>query len=162
MSFFPARIIEIWSPLLNAWLNSNRVWNSDTNGNHDKTAVGMKIINPITYSYALESSLTEAHSFAHFKSPLHVCAILIAKEKEKNVIASGIKTIFKTQLFFAETKTKRSKFIYRTIATRKNEQTWSLDMMQKKLAYQNNGPSRGHEGKNGSKQIWYRKRTHNK
>lgn len=47
LSFLPARIIEICRPLLNAWLKSKRVWNSDTNGNHDKMAMGMKIMSPI-------------------------------------------------------------------------------------------------------------------
>jgi len=49
-SFRPARIMEIWRPLLKAWLKSNLVWNSDTNGNHESTAKGMKITSPITYS----------------------------------------------------------------------------------------------------------------
>nr|GLL22792.1 hypothetical protein GW17_00015875 [Ipomoea trifida] len=49
-AFFPARIMEIWRPLLKAWLKSNLVWNSETNGNHDNTTVGMKMISPIMHS----------------------------------------------------------------------------------------------------------------
>lgn len=82
---FPARIIEICSPLLNAWLKSKRVWNSDMNGNQASMAVGMKIIRPITYSYALDSSFTESHTIAPFKNPLQAFAILKVQTKRKGI-----------------------------------------------------------------------------
>ena len=74
-SFFPARIIEIWRPLLNAWLKSRRVWNSEANGNHDKMAIGMKSNKPIMYSYALASSFIESQNPIHINNDLHACPI---------------------------------------------------------------------------------------
>lgn len=74
---FPAKIIEIWSPRLNAWLNKRRVWNSDTKGNHDNTTIGMNITSPITASYALANSLTESQIPIPFKQDLHAWAICV-------------------------------------------------------------------------------------
>lgn len=50
-SFFgPPRIREICRPLLNAWLNNIRVWNSETKGNHAKKATGVNSSKPINIS----------------------------------------------------------------------------------------------------------------
>lgn len=46
----PPRIRDICKPLLNAWLKSIRVWNSDTNGNQARKATGVNKSNPITIS----------------------------------------------------------------------------------------------------------------
>nr|GMD69643.1 protein trichome birefringence-like [Ipomoea batatas] len=46
----PPRIREIWRPRLNAWLNSIRVWNSETKGNQARKATGVNRSNPITIS----------------------------------------------------------------------------------------------------------------
>ena len=75
LSFFPARIIEIWRPRLKAWLNSSLVWNSDTNGNQDKTAMGVKIESPIMYSYALPNSLIESQNPSPLSTPRSACPI---------------------------------------------------------------------------------------
>lgn len=66
LSFRPARILEIWSPLLNAWLKSKRVWNSETNGNQERTATGISMMSPIKYSYALPNSLIESQNPSFF------------------------------------------------------------------------------------------------
>ena len=39
-------------------------------------AVGMKIISPIMYSYALPSSFMDSQTFSRFKNGLHACPIL--------------------------------------------------------------------------------------
>ncbi|KAJ6970668.1 hypothetical protein NC653_035063 [Populus alba x Populus x berolinensis] len=52
---------EISSPRLNAWLKSRRDWKVETNGNHDKNAIGTKINTPIPASYILANSRTESH-----------------------------------------------------------------------------------------------------
>lgn len=44
---FPAKMREISKPRLKAWLNTNRVWKVEMKGNHDKNAMGIKIIMPI-------------------------------------------------------------------------------------------------------------------
>lgn len=59
--FPPAKMREICRPLLNAWLNSNLVWNSETNENHARTATGVNRTTPIMYSYPLARALTELH-----------------------------------------------------------------------------------------------------
>lgn len=46
----PPRIREICKPLLNAWLNSIRVWNSETKGNQAKNATGVKRSKPMITS----------------------------------------------------------------------------------------------------------------
>lgn len=61
LALFPARISEISSPRLNAWLKSRRDWKVETNGNHDKNAIGTKINTPIPASYILANSRTESH-----------------------------------------------------------------------------------------------------
>lgn len=61
LALFPARISEISSPRLNAWLKSRRDWKVETNGNHDKNAIGTKINAPIPASYILANSRTESH-----------------------------------------------------------------------------------------------------
>lgn len=52
LGLFPARISEISSPRLKAWLNIRRVWNVDTNGNHERNAMGIKTSIPIPASYS--------------------------------------------------------------------------------------------------------------
>lgn len=71
----PARIRWIWSPLLNAWLYSSLVWNSETNGNQANMATGVKITTPIRYSYPLDKALTEPHIPMAFTTGRHACAI---------------------------------------------------------------------------------------
>lgn len=78
--FPPARIRWIWSPLLKAWLNSNRVWNSETNGNQASTATGAKRTNPIMYSYPLARALTDPHIPKPLTNGLHDCDICKLKE----------------------------------------------------------------------------------
>lgn len=73
--FPPARIRWIWSPRLNAWLKSNRVWNSETNGNHANIATGAKRISPIMYSYPLPRALTDPQNPRPFTNGLHDCDI---------------------------------------------------------------------------------------
>lgn len=50
LGLFPARINEISSPRLKAWLYKRRVWNVETNGNHEQMAIGTNIIMPIPAS----------------------------------------------------------------------------------------------------------------
>lgn len=47
---WPPRIREICRPLLNAWLKSIRVWNSETNGNQARNATGVNKSKPIMIS----------------------------------------------------------------------------------------------------------------
>ena len=75
MSFCPARILEIWRPRLKAWLKSNRVWNSETKGNHDKKPMGRKRMRPMMLSYALPSSWMESHSIVLSIIGAHACPI---------------------------------------------------------------------------------------
>ena len=76
LCFLPARILDIWRPRLNAWLKSNLVWNSETKGNHDSTTMGIKMIIPITYSYARPSSLIESQNPMRLNNDLHAWPIL--------------------------------------------------------------------------------------
>ncbi|KAF6151836.1 hypothetical protein GIB67_010410, partial [Kingdonia uniflora] len=46
----PPKIREICRPRLNAWLNSIRVWNSETKGNHARKATGVNKSKPIMSS----------------------------------------------------------------------------------------------------------------
>lgn len=71
----PAKIVEMWRPLLIAWLKSKRVWISDTNGNTDKTAIGMKIMSPIMYSHAIASSFIDSQAPIALKNGLFACPI---------------------------------------------------------------------------------------
>ena len=73
--FWPARILEIWRPRLNAWLNSSRVWNSETKGNHDRKPMGRKRMRPIIFSYDLPSSMMESHSMVLLINGEHACPI---------------------------------------------------------------------------------------
>lgn len=50
LALFPARMREISSPLLKAWLKRRRDWKVETNGNHDKNAIGAKMTIPIPAS----------------------------------------------------------------------------------------------------------------
>lgn len=75
LSFFPARIIEIWRPLLKAWLKSSLIWNSDTKGNQDKITIGMNITKDIMHSYALANSIKEFQNPIPFKAGLHAWPI---------------------------------------------------------------------------------------
>lgn len=72
---WPPRIREICRPLLNAWLKSILVWNSDTKGNHAKNATGVNRSSPITISYPRASVLTEDHIPRWWIRGLQACAI---------------------------------------------------------------------------------------
>lgn len=82
-SFFPARIIEIWRPLLKAWLKSSRVWNSDTNGNQDKTTIGANMNSPMIHSYARANSITESQIPSPLKQGLHAWPIFEHEGRKK-------------------------------------------------------------------------------
>lgn len=88
VSFLPARIIEICRPLLNAWLKSKRVWNSDTNGNHDKMAMGMKMTRPMMYSYPLASSFIDSQNPMPFIIGLQACPIFRKRKIWINMLGS--------------------------------------------------------------------------
>lgn len=79
----PAKIREIWRPRLKAWLKSNLVWNSDTNGNHARMATGVKIRIPIKYSYPLPRAFTGPHNPIPFTNGLHACAICAPTHDDK-------------------------------------------------------------------------------
>lgn len=77
--FWPPRIREICSPLLKAWLNSIRVWNSETKGNHAKIVIGVKRSTPIIISYALARARTDPHNPTCRATGLQACAIWKSK-----------------------------------------------------------------------------------
>lgn len=62
LALFPARMREISSPRLKAWLKSRRDWNVETNGNQDKMAIGANMSMPIPASYIRANSRTESHT----------------------------------------------------------------------------------------------------
>lgn len=66
LGLFPARMREISSPRLKAWLNMRRVWNVDMNGNHENIAMGMKMSIPIPASYSRAIERTDFHSPSFF------------------------------------------------------------------------------------------------
>lgn len=76
-SFFcpPPRIRDICRPLLNAWLKSIRVWNSDTNGNHARNATGVNKSNPMIISQYCARVLIDDHSPDLRKNGLKACDI---------------------------------------------------------------------------------------
>lgn len=76
----PPRIRDICRPLLNAWLNSIRVWNSETNGNQAKNATGVNRSSPITTSYPRASVRTDPQIPALRIRGLHACAIYKPKD----------------------------------------------------------------------------------
>lgn len=92
-SFFPSRIIEIWRPLLKAWLKSNLVWNSETKGNQDKTTTGMNINTDIAHSYALANSIIDFQNPIRLKQGLH--AWPICERKNKRLWRSKINCILR-------------------------------------------------------------------
>lgn len=55
----------------------------DTNGNHDKMAMGAKSSNPIMYSYALASSFIDSQNPMALNNGLQTCPIL--KEQNKMI-----------------------------------------------------------------------------
>lgn len=83
----PPRIREICKPLLKAWLKSIRVWNSETNGNHEKNATGVKRSKPITTSYPRASALTEPQNPVLSMRGLQACAIFQRTKEKKNVMS---------------------------------------------------------------------------
>lgn len=97
VSFFPARIIDICRPLLNAWLKSRRVWNSDTKGNHDRMAVGMKIMSPMMYSYALASSFIDSQNPMPFIIGLQACPIFGKRGKRESILDLELNFHYKKQ-----------------------------------------------------------------
>ena len=66
LGLFPARIRDISSPRLKAWLYMRRVWNVDTNGNQEKNAMGMKISIPIPASYKRAIDRMDFHNPTFF------------------------------------------------------------------------------------------------
>jgi hypothetical protein len=75
LALFPARIREISNPRLKAWLNMRRVWNVDTNGNHEENATGMKISIPIPASYKRASERIDFHNPSLFTYGFQAAAI---------------------------------------------------------------------------------------
>lgn len=75
LGLFPARMREISSPRLKAWLNMRRVWNVDMNGNHENMAMGMKISIPIPASYSRAIERTDFHSPNFFIKGFQAAAI---------------------------------------------------------------------------------------
>jgi len=75
LGLFPARIKEISNPRLKAWLNIRRVWNVDTNGNHEKNAMGTKMSIPMPASYRRASDRMNFHSPSLFITGFHAAAI---------------------------------------------------------------------------------------
>ena len=75
LGLFPAKISEISRPRLNAWLNINRVWNVEINGNHEHKAIGTNISIPIPASYNLASDLTDFHNPIFFNTGFHATQI---------------------------------------------------------------------------------------
>jgi len=72
---FPARMREISSPRLKAWLNRRRVWNVDTKGNHDNITIGVNTRIPIPASYNLAIAETDFHNPSLFTTDFHAIAI---------------------------------------------------------------------------------------
>lgn len=95
MALFPARMREISSPRLNAWLKRSRDWKVETNGNHDNNAIGEKMITPIPASYIRANSLTESHiprlqiTFFHVIASCQNIAESIRKLQIKQKIATS-------------------------------------------------------------------------
>ncbi|KAF6151831.1 hypothetical protein GIB67_010405 [Kingdonia uniflora] len=53
----------------------SRVWNVDTNGNHEKMAMGMKMMKPIPASYKRAIERTDFHNRSCFTTGLQAAAI---------------------------------------------------------------------------------------
>lgn len=79
LALFPARMMEISSPRLNAWLKRRRDWKVEINGNHDSTAIGAKMIIPIPASYILANSRTESHKPRLLTTLFHVIANCVSR-----------------------------------------------------------------------------------
>lgn len=75
LGLFPARIREISNPRLKAWLNIRRVWNVDTNGNHEKNAIGTKMSIPMPASYRRAIDRMDFHSPSLFITGFQAAAI---------------------------------------------------------------------------------------
>jgi hypothetical protein len=75
LGLLPARIKEISNPRLKAWLNMRRVWNVDTNGNHEKNAMGTKMSIPMPASYRRAIDRTNYHNPNHFITGFQAAAI---------------------------------------------------------------------------------------
>jgi hypothetical protein len=75
LGLLPARIKEISNPRLKAWLNMRRVWNVDTNGNHEKNAMGTKMSIPMPASYRRAIDRTNFHNPNHFITGFQAAAI---------------------------------------------------------------------------------------
>lgn len=75
LGLLPARISEISKPLLKAWLNINLVWNVETNGNHEKNAIGTNISIPIPASYNRAIDRIDFHNPIFFTNGFQAAAI---------------------------------------------------------------------------------------
>ncbi len=63
--FLPAKIREIWSPLLNASLNRTRVCIAWKPGNHERIATGAITMRPIHISYKRATATTTPHAHVY-------------------------------------------------------------------------------------------------
>jgi hypothetical protein len=89
LALFPARMMEISSPRLNAWLKRRRDWKVEMNGNHDNTAIGTKISIPIPASYILANSRTDSQSpklLTTFFQVIASCFSTTTNKNQTNVI----------------------------------------------------------------------------
>lgn len=83
LGLFPARIREISNPRLKAWLNMRRVWNVDTNGNHENNAMGIKMSIPMPASYRRAIDRMDFHSPSLFITGFQAEAIYIKDNQHK-------------------------------------------------------------------------------
>ena len=82
LGLLPARMREISSPRLKAWLNMSRVWKVDTKGNQDKNAIGMKISIPIPASYRRPIERMDFHNPIRFITGFQADAIWKTEKRE--------------------------------------------------------------------------------
>jgi len=85
LALFPARIMEISSPRLKAWLKRSRDWNVEMKGNQERRAIGENMSIPIAASYIRPNSRTVSHKPRTLSTCFHVMA------KESRAQPVGIK-----------------------------------------------------------------------
>ena len=83
-ALFPARMRDISNPRLNASLNRSRDWKVETNGNHDNTAMGTKIIMPVPASYMRDTSRTQSHNPKLLTNLFHVKVMQVSTSHQKS------------------------------------------------------------------------------
>lgn len=95
LALFPARIMEISSPRLKAWLKRRRDWNVEMKGNHESRAIGANMSIPIAASQIRPNSRTVSHKPRIRISRFHVMARdsiaqPVAMKPRKHANMSGI------------------------------------------------------------------------